>query len=352
MTKTERDRDLTRRCIVEKWALLVAQPDLSHPECPLCVEYRSGSTRNTASCGACPIQEKTGTSECHGTPLYTGSGAKRNRDLTDWLWALYDELTEKMLAERDKLFPGYQRTCVFCGTLGAKYMDDDAFVCVACRRKLYGADGHYLVPVVRGGPWQYGGAYWELRRLEGYCDPERHGFNIIDGEWHYKNSDLTPRPAEIALRDKLFAPKDYTGPLPEGCRWAEGTEPKPHRILEASFDGKVWCEVSRTYSEGEVLFTDPGKFHSVRIRHVGADGKTQKTIVTRQVSEEETNKPRPKADTLDALGQVAELTERVRILAQLFEGYLEGCFDMRALKALIDRLDGDKGEWRGGIAWE
>ena len=128
---------------------------------------------------------------------------------------------------------------------------------------------------------------------------------------------------------------------------------KPYRILEASFDGKLWYEVSRTYSEGEVQWTDPGKFHSVRIRHVGADGKTEKTVVTKTEMNEPV-KPRPKADTTpdpwDELSmppasqrQVKELCREVRALAQLLQERWRGFTNLIALEALLDRLDGDKG---------
>jgi len=80
----------------------------------------------------------------------------------------------------------------------------------------------------RGGPWEHGGTVCEIHRggrCIGYCN---HGYRLrngrleflrIDGTWGMCAGFGTQGLDGIEIR----VPKDYSGPVPEGCRWADET---------------------------------------------------------------------------------------------------------------------------------
>lgn len=110
MTKTEEDRMLLRKVIVGRWALFCAGKwgdDV--PPCALCERYARKFIPVELSCGGCPIFEKTGIPQCAGTPFpdwQRGHACKAAYAMTDWLWELYDELTEEAMQEKE--FTTYQ----------------------------------------------------------------------------------------------------------------------------------------------------------------------------------------------------------------------------------------------------
>ena len=228
MTKTEKDRELVRRCITEKWALLVKDPDMREPLCPLCYEY-------SPTCSGCPIREKTHSMDCRKTPYTDWIQGHRDshhaRAELAFLWELHDELsariTEENTAPRAKKKAPPMRPCVVCGrTIRLRWGGSP--VCHRCARECYDADGYYLVPVVRGGPWHCAEPNaWEVW-VDGDCAGwSRDGYVIKVSSVYGPGGNTT---APICLTRPgvvLKAPRDYIGECPEGCRWAEGSKPKP-----------------------------------------------------------------------------------------------------------------------------
>ncbi len=298
MTKTELDRDLTRRCLEERW-IPRAEGKAGGP-CALCEKYHGGG------CVGCPISLKTGYMGCRDTPYQQWSDDQTPENaviMQDWLWVLHGELTENMLAERDeKLSRG---KCAICGeetvTRTLTREGTGPWVCGACYAKCY-TSGHYLVPVVRGGPWEFGGGAWEVWQAGAWRHHSSSPYRVHNGMLQYAaQGSWHPSAVQAGPDVELRAPKDYDGPLPEGCRWAEGSGPKPYKVLEGSMDGELWFEIERGDDVDDMSRADTNLLHSTRLRGVGADGKTiwehtmrhKPSFVRLSV-----DKPRPKADPL------------------------------------------------------
>lgn len=339
-SKTERDRDLTRRCIVEKWALLVKSPQGKHePDCPLCEAY--------PGCSGCPIYEKTGWGQCSGTPYRVWSHTSSEKrtlaqaqDMTGWLWALYDELTEKMLVERG----GPVQPCPTCGKSTLSIASKGGVkVCDACLHE-YDADGHYLVPVVRGGPWKYDGTAWE-RQINGRdCGTQSRGYRVRGGKVQYRRefSDIwvdCKHPVMDAGPGTVFmAPRDCDVALPEGCRWAEGSEPKPRPKDTSPFrvhDRVLFtCEHSEYTGESGIVMGFEEHPESQRVRVQPASSE----LAARLWEPSDLQLVCRGSDGRDALAQVAVLRGRVAELARILKAKWGGFTDLTALDALEDKL--------------
>ncbi len=332
MTKAELDRDLTRRCLEERW-IPRTLGEAGGP-CALCEKY--SPSNQIGACLGCPIYLKTGAFNCQGTP-YRAWGkeqtVKNARAMTDWLWMLYGKLAEKMLAERKDT-----SRCIICNAASVPvYYGGIGPICGACSNTCF-ANGHYLVPVVRGGPWALLHTPWEEWEDGVYTSMSAIGYRVRKGEIQREYHGVWFTSAYARPGVEFRAPEPYTGPLPEGCRWAEGSEPKP---LETKYPMPDRCRTCKHAPRG--LRTHPCYDCSkTNCNWEDSDCKADKP------------KPRPKADTASKLGpviptlardeDVKELRKEVRRLAQLIRRHWNGVTSKTTLEALIDRLGDDGGK--------
>jgi len=83
---------------IEKWekVALGTEAGIWRSNCPLCVLYEHTSGLH-GSCKGCPIYEKTGESDCGGTPFYDWHSNQTPENaikFRDWLKDLYTEVSE------------------------------------------------------------------------------------------------------------------------------------------------------------------------------------------------------------------------------------------------------------------
>lgn len=129
----------------------------------------------------------------------------------------------------------------------------------------------FLVPVVRGGTGLRED-WWEVWHKGELLQQGRGEYRVKHGavEWLASDGRWNQLPAQPSLAElTIHAPKGYTGPLPEGCKWEE-EEPrfKAGTRVRHTHDGGAGTILRRAYGDvwnvhmdrgtGELTITESG----------------------------------------------------------------------------------------------